>query len=331
VRGDYERAIADLNDAARLQPDSAKAYSSRGRAYLMKGDYSRAAADFGETIRAAPKEQELYHRRGLAHARMGERSKAIADFRKALETGLDNNQVYFPAKNELGRLGLSHEEIRRWEADHTIARHRQGVAHTPIVISGAYFDRCLDRISKGEYNLAAHDCDEAFRLYPELLEVKLDIKARAFMKKGELDRAIADLSQSIQLKPSNYGTWFNRGGLHFKKGDYDRAIADFTEVLRLNSRHASAHTGRGEAYAQKREYARAIAHYDESIRLSPGAGAPYYQRGFAYEQIGERDKAIADYRFVVSFKRDLVRGVRLIKLNEFALSEQGLKRLGATP
>jgi tetratricopeptide (TPR) repeat protein len=188
-------------------------------------------------------------------------------------------------------------------------------------IGSAYFDRCLDRIGKGEYDLAAQDCDQSFRPYPERFEVKLDIKARAFMTKGELDWAIADLSQPIHLKPSNYGTWFSRGEVHFKKSDYDRAIADFTEVIRLNPRHVSAYTAKGEAHAQKQEYAWAIADYDESIHLSPGASAPHYQRGFAHEQMGQRDKAVADYRFVVSFKRDVVRGARPIKLNEFALSE----------
>jgi tetratricopeptide (TPR) repeat protein len=92
---------------------------------------------------------------------------------------------------------------------------------------------------------------QAFRLYPDRFEVKLDIKARAFMKKGEFDRAIADLSQSIHLKPDNYGTWFNRGEIHFKKGEYERAIADFTGVIRLKPRHVGAYTGRGEAHAQK--------------------------------------------------------------------------------
>jgi hypothetical protein len=46
--------------------------------------------------------------------------------------------------------------------------------------------------------------------------------------------------------------------------------------------------------------------------------------------LGERDKAIADYCTVLRFERDwLGRGVRMNKLDEFELSEQGLKRLGA--
>ena len=331
LRGDYDRAIADLSEAARLQPADGKAYVSRGRANLMKGDYGQAVTDFGEAIRKTPKEPELYHRRGLAHAKMGERSKAIADFRKAIETGLDINQVYSQAHGELARLGVSHEEVRRWESEHTIARHRAGIAQGPIVIGSAYFDRCLERIDMGEFDLAAQDCDQAFRLYPENLKLKFVMRARAFAKKSEFNRAIGDFSQAIQIKPDNHGTWFNRAEIHFKKGDHDRAIADFTEVLRLLPRHLGALVARGEAYAQKQQYALAIADYDKSIRLRSGPSAPYYQRGFAYEQLGEPEKAIADYRKVLSFNRAVLAGVRMIKLDEFALSEEGLKRLGATP
>ena len=331
VKGDYDRAIADLSEALRLHPDDGKANVSRGRAYFKKRDYGRAVVDFDEAARRIPKVPELYHRRGRAHAGMGERSKAIADFRKAIETGLDIDRVYSEAHSDLERLGVSREEIRRWEVDYTIDRHQRGIALAPIVIGSAYFDRCLDWIGKGEYDAATRDCDQAFLLYPLNPEFRLTRRARVFVIKGEFDRAIADLSQAIQKGPKNYGTWFDRAVVHFKKGDYDRAIADFTEVLRLRPAHVSAYTGRGEAYGQKQEYARAVADYDESIRLSSGPLAPYYQRGFAHEQMGQRDKAIADYRKVLSFKRDVVRGVRMIKLDEFELSEQGLKRLGATP
>jgi tetratricopeptide (TPR) repeat protein len=248
--------------------------------------------------------------------------KAIADFRKAIETGLDIDQVYSEANDDLERLGVSREEIRRWEADYEIQRHQRGIFQPLIVIGGAYFDRCLDRINKGEYDLATQDCDQAFSLYPDGVDLNLRMRARAFIGKGEFDRAIADLSWAIQMKPGDSGRWFDRAEVHVKKGDVDRAITDFTEVLRLEPRHMGALIGRGKAHAQKRHYARAITDFDEAIRRRADP-VPYYQRGFAYEQLGQRDKAIADYRNALS----LDDGV--LKRAEFDLSKQGLERLGA--
>ena len=327
-RGDYDRAIADLSEALRLRPDDGDAYVSRAKAYIKRKDYGRAVADFGEAIRSIPKRPDLYLRRGLAHEAMGERSKAIADYRKAVETGVEINLVYYPV--ELERLGVSYEESRRWGADYTIELHQRGITLDPIVIGDAYFDRCIDRIKTGEYDLAAQDCDQSFRLDPRSIDRRLTTRAFAFIGKGEFDHALADLSRVIEMRPGEFRPWFDRGEVHFRKGDFDRAIADFTETLRLHPGDAGALMGRGKAHAQKRDQARAFADFGEAIRafdqlISGHHDQVYchYQRGFAYEQLGERDKAIADYRKVLSLDRETAQP-------EFDLSEEGLKRLGAT-
>lgn len=51
---DYDRAIADYNEALRLDPQSAAAYSKRGLAWQNKGDYVRAVADYTELARIEP-------------------------------------------------------------------------------------------------------------------------------------------------------------------------------------------------------------------------------------------------------------------------------------
>ena len=45
-KGDDDRAIADYNDAIRLDPNYALAYNNRAVAWQAKGDTARANADF---------------------------------------------------------------------------------------------------------------------------------------------------------------------------------------------------------------------------------------------------------------------------------------------
>jgi tetratricopeptide (TPR) repeat protein len=49
--GDNDRAIADCNEAIRLDPNYVLAYNKRGYAYAAKGDYERATVDFNEVKR----------------------------------------------------------------------------------------------------------------------------------------------------------------------------------------------------------------------------------------------------------------------------------------
>ena len=53
-KGDNDRAIADYNEALRLDPNYAAAYLGRGNAYYLKGDYARARADWEKALQLDP-------------------------------------------------------------------------------------------------------------------------------------------------------------------------------------------------------------------------------------------------------------------------------------
>jgi tetratricopeptide (TPR) repeat protein len=71
-KGDDDRAIAEYNEAIRLDPQSAQAYSSRGLAYDHKGDLGRAEPDYSEAIRLDPKYAQAYFHRGNAYYQKGD-------------------------------------------------------------------------------------------------------------------------------------------------------------------------------------------------------------------------------------------------------------------
>ena len=52
--GNDHRAIADYNEAIRLDPKSTLAFIGRGDAFTNKGDHDRALADYNEAVRLDP-------------------------------------------------------------------------------------------------------------------------------------------------------------------------------------------------------------------------------------------------------------------------------------
>jgi tetratricopeptide (TPR) repeat protein len=70
--GDYDRAIADLSEFIRLNPNDVRALNDRGLSYERKGDYDRAIADYSEVIRLdkvwkTPNASGGYSNRGSAY------------------------------------------------------------------------------------------------------------------------------------------------------------------------------------------------------------------------------------------------------------------------
>ena len=83
ANGDYERAIADYNEAIRLKPQ-ANFLTNRGDAYNHKGDYDRAIADYDRAIALNPGFYLAYNNRAAAYDKKGDLDRAIADYERAL-------------------------------------------------------------------------------------------------------------------------------------------------------------------------------------------------------------------------------------------------------
>src|SRR5262249_41673460 len=77
---EYERAIANYDQAMRRDPNEAEADRERGSSYEMKRDSDRTIADSGEAVRHNPKDARAYKSRGNVYRSKGDFDRAIADY-----------------------------------------------------------------------------------------------------------------------------------------------------------------------------------------------------------------------------------------------------------
>jgi tetratricopeptide (TPR) repeat protein len=64
-------------------------------------------------------------------------------------------------------------------------------------------------------------------------------RGAAYQTRGDLDKAIADYSQAIVLKPDYAAAYENRARAFVDKGDYTRAVADVTKAGELTPKMAA--------------------------------------------------------------------------------------------
>ncbi|MBD2542408.1 MULTISPECIES: serine protease [Planktothricoides] len=84
-QGKLDQAIADYNQAIRINPELALAYNNRGLAYSDQGKLDQAIADFNQAIRINPEYADAYRNRGFAYYNQGNNRQAQENFRKASE------------------------------------------------------------------------------------------------------------------------------------------------------------------------------------------------------------------------------------------------------
>jgi Flp pilus assembly protein TadD len=84
AKRDYPKAIADYERALQLNPKLIPAYMGRASAHFAKGDLDAALADYQAAIELNPKAAGLYLQRGHVWRRKGDAARAVADYSEAL-------------------------------------------------------------------------------------------------------------------------------------------------------------------------------------------------------------------------------------------------------
>ncbi len=103
---DYQGAIADFNQAIKLDPNFASAYFNRGLAKYELKDYEGEIADYNMAIKLDSNYANAYNNRGVAHKNLGNKTQAISDFQKAAELYKEQgNEIWYQkAINQVKRL-----------------------------------------------------------------------------------------------------------------------------------------------------------------------------------------------------------------------------------
>ena len=190
LRG-YEQAIADYEQAIRLDPNNAINYDGRGRVFADKGDLDLALEDFNQAIRRNPNAFATYNQRGGVFQRKGDNVRAIADFTQAIRL----NPNYAVAYYNRGSRYLNRDEFDLAIADFNEVI-RINPNHAPAYNNrGRTFDR------KGDYDKAIADFNTAIHIEPNV--VSYNNRANTYLKKGDFSRAIADWETVLRIDPNN--------------------------------------------------------------------------------------------------------------------------------
>jgi lipoprotein NlpI len=223
ARGDWDGALADLNQAIELKPDLAEAYDTRGSVKLAKEDWDGALADCAKAIELKPDSPGAYYTRGRARQGKGDREGALADLNQAIVI----EPFWAEAYNARGH-------VRRFKGDlaGALADYNKAIELNPA-LADAYLNRGAAKAAKGDLAGALTDCGRAVELKPESAVARFS-RGAVKVRLGDFDGALVDFNQAIEKNAKYARAYRSRGFLYYDLRAYAKALADLQKACELD-------------------------------------------------------------------------------------------------
>ncbi|MGO9914166.1 MAG: tetratricopeptide repeat protein [Isosphaeraceae bacterium] len=293
--GDADRAMANLEQAIRREPDQARFYLTRSLVHLTKERFDQAIADCDRAIQLDPQAIKAYVIRASATLARGDSARCRADLDQALRRDSINpigrtvRASYGPAQEDgdPGKARLDRGETTTREPKNAADLVARGRAH----------------LVKEEFDDAIADFTDAVRLDPAHAPAYV-ARAEAWARKHYRDRELADITTAVKLDPRNTAYRVARGQSCSVQGRHEEAMADFNAALGMEPENPALWVARGNEWRRDLKLDEALADYTRAIQLKPDFTLAYISRGQTWRQRRDFGRAIQEFAEVVRREPD---------------------------
>jgi tetratricopeptide (TPR) repeat protein len=257
-QGRLDDAVAALQQALRVQPDYAEAYSKLGSTYFRQGRHDEAAASYRQAIAIKPASSAFHRDLGSVLVAQGKFQEAEAVCREAVglqpaDPGSHNTLgTALAGQRNLVKAAESFREALRLEPKFHPALHNLG----RVLATQFRRTQAIERYR------------EAIRLAPDVAEYHLSL-GRAFHVQGKPEEAVKCYRRALELKPDYADAQADLAVVLTLLGKPEEAAACMQEALRLKPHFPEAYCNLGEAQAEMGDFAGAEASHRQAARLDP--------------------------------------------------------------
>ncbi|MEH2411252.1 tetratricopeptide repeat protein [Nostoc sp.] len=251
-KGEYTNAIANYNQALKVNHGDVNLYYKRGLAHYQIGDYEAAIADYSQAIQTNIHDAKSYNKRGLALSQIGRLEEAINDYTQAIRINPNVAVAYKNRAEARSNVGDNQGAIE----DYTQA----------IKINPHYADTYKNR-GIARYLLGSQPgFPQAIKINPkDAIAYKKRGNARSDL--GDFEGAIEDYTQAIQINSNYVDAYYNRGNARSDLGDLEAAIEDYTQAIQINSNYADAYYNRGNIRLEIADKEGAIEDFQKAANI----------------------------------------------------------------
>jgi len=310
-----QKAVQDLENAQRLEPNLPALHYWKGVAYRQQGNLDLAENSFQRALSLDEHSVEAQIAlAGLALDR-GQADAALRYAQVVLQENPNQPEAHFLA----GSAYLNLKDFSKAEAElQQVIRLRPNSPQGFMRLGYVY-------LAERHYDAAQKQFEQSLSLNPKQLDAMTGLVA-AYRRQGQNDKAIARIRQQIaqgetaaldellggtyadlgqfgpaeqslkralELDPQNFSTYALLGDLYFRQKAIDKAIAEFQQAVRVNPKSVGAWTVLGMLHDKMSQSELAEKDYQSALAINPNAAVAANNLAWLYcEQGGDLDKAL---------------------------------------
>lgn len=230
-----------------------------------------------------------YNERALALAQTGEYEQAIADYTSALQINPSDANVYsnraaiYLLLSAYDRAQADLNEALKLEPENPKAQYNQGA----LYLKQGANDKALEHFS-GMISKSIGATRDVF-----------GSRALIYLKRGQINEALADLDQAIKQDPNYIDGYMNRGTAYGMLGRAKEALMDFDQALKLNPNSADAHINRAIILINLARPKDALLDADDAVSIAPENIKAHLLRAQVFLTLGRAQDALREYDVVL--------------------------------
>ncbi len=295
--GQLDEAVATLQHAARLQPESPEIAAQLRQTIVMQhhhrsgelaatGQLAAATDCYRKIVELQPDFAAAHGNLGALLERQGKLDEAAVCCLRALELKPD----FAAASYNLGSIREKQGRI-----DDALACYRQACRLAPDFVD-AYLNLGPLLEKQGKLDEALTCCLHAVELAPDRSTAHNNLGG-VLARGGKLDEAARCYQRAIELDPTAAEAHNNLAGVLRDQLRFDAAEACCRRAIELNPALAAAHNNLGLVLTDQHRLAEGIACCRRAIELEPGFADAHYNLGLTLLLDGQYDEGWAAYEW----------------------------------
>jgi tetratricopeptide (TPR) repeat protein len=289
---DFEKQLADLDQALKLYPDLIPAISRKAsllfsfykkvdieaearrvlqlapknisghlmlaQKYLRDLDWKNAQAEAEKIITENPTEIEGYLTRAEVYLEQNEIAKALVDYQKAID---------LKPKSALGYVGMSRVNSIQHKDDDALKAAEQAQKLVPYSCLPLTMKAMILSTKKDKAN-AQKALDEAFKIDPACIDA-LALRAVFSLQDKDPMKAMSDVDKLGGFMPEHPLWMILRAQVYVSNKDADKALAELDKADNINYKISDSFMIRSQAYFLKDDYEKSYDILKRGIYLFP--------------------------------------------------------------